>query len=491
LRKNILGTQFIIAIPGVALVLYSVHAFFVSGFGPSRGIAGLVGLVLLSLAFFDNPVRTWLAGVLQNSTKLLWKPRRSFPQKVFRIIEIAAVWAVILIVGLVGSELYVRHRDGYILSSAPPNPVTKNGYFALDVLKIWNRSFVNSRPEYFQDWPIPLTLFDSDKLTPRYFFKPNLKMALRDGQFVPAKPADPIEWSSNSWGLRGAEFSIKKAANTIRIVCLGASTTEGSQSDVETYPYFLQQVLNKRFPNAHIEVINAGFHGQDTNDLVEIYRQKVLPLKPDIIIFYEGNNDIWLPEYYATPQSCRDYGGMCWLEGFPRWYAWLYTYSAAFRSVVDKSNSPNYPPIQHTFDDTSPKPSAESYANNLRTIVKEAQAQGTVILLSSFVTVAHDGLSISYSQNPGMYNDLYQAHSPLTPGEIARVFRYVNKMSAQVAVEYGAPYVDVAATFPRDPKYFPFDLIHLTPDGNQILANSIADFLAANVLAKFEAQLKN
>src|SRR5262249_55658325 len=121
----------------------------------------------------------------------------------------------------------------------------------------------------------------------RYLFKPNLRMALRGGRFAPARQGERVYWSSNSWRFRGPEFPIEKLQGTIRIVCLGASTTEGSQADDETYPYYLQELLRAMFHGRRIEVINAGHHGQTATDLLAIFRQRVLPLRPDVVIWYE------------------------------------------------------------------------------------------------------------------------------------------------------------------------------------------------------------
>jgi len=52
--------------------------------------------------------------------------------------------------------------------------------------------------------------------------------------------------SINSHGFRGKEFSIAKPDDVIRVLTLGASSTFGFfNKDDETYPYLLEQRLNK------------------------------------------------------------------------------------------------------------------------------------------------------------------------------------------------------------------------------------------------------
>jgi len=61
---------------------------------------------------------------------------------------------------------------------------------------------------------------------------------------------------------RGADFADTPGDDTLRIVCLGDSTTFGTGSnDDETYPAQLQNILRRRYPGRNVEVINAGIPG--------------------------------------------------------------------------------------------------------------------------------------------------------------------------------------------------------------------------------------
>jgi hypothetical protein len=182
--------------------------------------------------------------------------------------------------------------------------------------KIYNKRFYEKRRKLFpRGQEIPT--FDADRPAPQYLFKPNLRMAWDGKTYGPAKAGENIFWSSNSWGFRGPEFELRKKEGVIRIVCLGASTTEGSQRDEETYPYFLQQELNRMFPDREIEVINAGHHAFIIEDLLELLRQRVFPLQPDIVLFCEATNNIQFTEFIkGVPKYCPGY---CWVN--PPWSA--------------------------------------------------------------------------------------------------------------------------------------------------------------------------
>ena len=62
----------------------------------------------------------------------------------------------------------------------------------------------------------------------------------------------------NSNGFRGAEIKDFKSNDDFRIIVIGGSTVFGTgmSSDLETFPFELQKIINDDFNN--IEVINAG-----------------------------------------------------------------------------------------------------------------------------------------------------------------------------------------------------------------------------------------
>jgi lysophospholipase L1-like esterase len=306
---------------------------------------------------------------------------------------------------------------------------------------------------------------------------------MSDGKILkPAQPGDKIFWSSNSWGFRGTEFSREKPKGIIRIVCLGASTTEGSQSDTETYPYYLQQEITKALPEKKFEVINAGHHAFGIRDLLELLKQRVFPLNPDIILFYEASNNIAFHEFVRLPRSCQI--GECWPATYGETYRWFYDHSAMFVMLTNRLGMNDRIPPQkaHWFDVSRPKKSEIAYREGLAEIVRETKKRNIAIVLSSFVTLANPNLRVSHAANPLVFDDLYKIWYPVTAGEISQIYDRFNRQSKEVAEEYGIPYADVAADFPKHLRYFPFDLIHLSPAGNRLLARKFATFLSQKVL---------
>jgi lysophospholipase L1-like esterase len=106
----------------------------------------------------------------------------------------------------------------------------------------------------------------------------------------------------NSRGYRTHEFAVPKPPGLVRVVCIGGSTTVAGRTNEETYPAELERMLRKRHPGLAVEVLNLGVSGVTTEHwLARIDR--VLALDPDVIVQYQGINDIaWrhLPRFASV-----------------------------------------------------------------------------------------------------------------------------------------------------------------------------------------------
>jgi len=101
-----------------------------------------------------------------------------------------------------------------------------------------------------------------------------------------------IQRTYNSHGFRGDEFEKEKPSDTFRIFALGGSTTFGvGAADNETWPVYLQKIMNEKITGKNIEVINFGLSGATTESYHELIKNKIGSLDPDLIIMYDGWND--------------------------------------------------------------------------------------------------------------------------------------------------------------------------------------------------------
>src|SRR3989338_8883909 len=92
----------------------------------------------------------------------------------------------------------------------------------------------------------------------------------------------------------------------VRIICIGGSTTYGYYADLgESYPAYIEQLLNNHFGNHAVEVLNGGLPGKDTKFFKEYVRKNVADQQFDIIIIDCFYNDFgaFYPFFYDPLKS--------------------------------------------------------------------------------------------------------------------------------------------------------------------------------------------
>lgn len=106
-------------------------------------------------------------------------------------------------------------------------------------------------------------------------------------------PASGHRWHHNALGFRGPEIPRIKPPGTLRIVCLGGSSTYGhtESDDAHTWPGQLQALLDETQPG-RVQVINAGVSGRNTFEMTVDMAVRLTDLQPDLYLYYESYNDV-------------------------------------------------------------------------------------------------------------------------------------------------------------------------------------------------------
>jgi len=132
---------------------------------------------------------------------------------------------------------------------------------------------------------------------------------------------------TNLQGLRGAELAIPKPAGVFRIALVGDSVVEGVglEREEDTLPVQLERLLAGR----RIEVINAATRGYNTQAEVELFRRRVLPYEPDLVIVVFVRND---------HQRLNRHAGASWSYRRPRSAERLFHASHLFRFAALRLN---------------------------------------------------------------------------------------------------------------------------------------------------------
>jgi hypothetical protein len=107
----------------------------------------------------------------------------------------------------------------------------------------------------------------------------------------------------NNLGLRAEQdYSLHKGASTFRVLVLGDSVTFGHGSVYEhSYPYLLEQRLERWRPDVDWQVWNAGVPGYNSAQELA-YLRKIGPVfRPDLVVVGFYPNDIIANEIVAEP----------------------------------------------------------------------------------------------------------------------------------------------------------------------------------------------
>jgi acyl-CoA thioesterase-1 len=84
-----------------------------------------------------------------------------------------------------------------------------------------------------------------------------------------------------------------QAGRPVTILAIGSSSTEGvgASASARSYPAQLEQILQKRWPRAHVTVVNAGVGGETAPRTVERLAERLAVERFDLVIWQVGTND--------------------------------------------------------------------------------------------------------------------------------------------------------------------------------------------------------
>ncbi len=96
------------------------------------------------------------------------------------------------------------------------------------------------------------------------------------------------------------ELPKKKPAGQLRLAVLGSSAVQLATDYETTLPGSLRTVLREKLPGRDVEVINAGIQSCVSRQSIAHLLFTVADYQPDIVILYDGFNDIMLPLNYES-----------------------------------------------------------------------------------------------------------------------------------------------------------------------------------------------
>ncbi len=106
----------------------------------------------------------------------------------------------------------------------------------------------------------------------------------------------PLPGIINQLGFHSREIPADKSKKTFRILVLGGSAVYGWKEIETSWVWYLEKNLQKKYPERDIQVINAGVSGGRSLEEFKLL-SKTIHLKPDLVIAYDGWNDLYNAHY--------------------------------------------------------------------------------------------------------------------------------------------------------------------------------------------------
>jgi hypothetical protein len=348
-----------------------------------------------------------------------------------------------------------------------------------DLFRAWNSAFAGDpcKHDFLHFAPGQLYLYDPADRQPRppYRFLPNATL--------------PSGLVTNQIGWRGAPIENPRDDKTVRIVFVGASTTLDAPHLPFSWPEFAGHWLNlwakSKGLAVHFEVLNAGRESVTSMDIAAIVRTEVLPLRPDLVVYYEGGNQFRpgsiVPTFpKAAPPQAAQAASPSWLQTAARYSALLARVEAAAGlagSGGDGHELPK-PPYQVVWPDGLDELDPDlSYPNlpvsltaiqrDLDQIRSDLASIGSVFAVSSFIWMVKDGMVLDPVRHRYILQMLNVENYPYRYRDLERLALFQNRLLAKYAAVHGLPFLDIARFEPFDPDLF-IDAVHTNYTGSHV-----------------------
>lgn len=320
----------------------------------------------------------------------------------------------------------------------------------------------------------------------------------------------------NTQGFRHpADVSRAKPGGTLRVFLMGASTAYGTGGlwthidpnfpilhDTTTIAHYLQLLLSSRIPDATIEVINAGIPSTWTHHHLIYLNQSILGYDPDAVVFVDGFNDYFMtdPDHdqfrsYAYKEHAHTIMGPPTAKSLVYGVIWWSSRKSAFihvalRTVQDASRLLSARPERRPMD------VARAFGHLQEVFPRNAlkMVERTALILNhervGSVFVLQPMLIMQGNRNgaPGIERSLYafnvESYLPGYDQFMQLAVPYVSDRVRSAVTPLGAEFLDLTYAYEGVSGQIFTDYAHLTPQGNLILAQRVAETLEPLLLAR-------
>ena len=242
-------------------------------------------------------------------------------------------------------------------------------------------------------------------------------------------------------------FPVNKLPGTVRIFCLGGSTTAGFPFEINAnFPFQLQHRLKKAFPNNVIEIVNLGISAVNSFTVLDLLPE-ILEKQPDGLIIYMGHNEFYGAFGVGSTQSVGSNRTLILTYlAFKKWRIFQLlenvigqfsnrqkpgeTAESLMQAMAARQEIPLYDPAVAQARD--------NFAANLQEIVRTAKAANVPVVLSTLVSNLRDHSpfisKFAEKQDETTRNrlnaQLLEAHGLVAAGQLEKAASLLNAVAA-------------------------------------------------------------
>ena len=285
-------------------------------------------------------------------------------------------------------------------------------------------------------------------------------------------------------------MAVVKPPGVVRIMAIGSSTTfdPAVSGDQATWPARLQFWLHQLAPSQPVEVINAGVPGYGVMDDVIRLETELFQYQPDVIILYEGHNDLagalrrgreQIPVATETPGE---------VPVVTPWGHWLSRHSLLYGKVVQRlvvlrfvsagrrarmraqAGAPS--------DEAIIESGARQFERDLTFFLTVARSLGARVVIPAMVHVS--GVGTEEERDSTLVHEWSYTVPFATPATMLRGYVRYNAMLHEIAGRFSATWVPTDSFGLAGPEWYaPGDPVHFNDRGADRMARRLADALVA------------
>jgi len=278
----------------------------------------------------------------------------------------------------------------------------------------------------------------------------------------------------NALGFRSPDLAAPKPAGVVRLAFLGGSTTycaEVSGNEL-TWPHLVWHGLSAALPTVRFDYVNAGVPGYTFDSILQAFRKRVQPLRPDVVVIYEATNDLAMDSRQLAREQQL-------VTDTPEPAFWLARHSLLWL-LLEKNMS--IARLQASADGTTgklafdPRQLSRGFEQRLRETIRAAQSVAAVVAVATFAPRLRPGQSLTEQRRAAVTSLYYMPYLSLD-GLLAGFAEY-NRVIRAVAAETGALLIAGDDQIPADDLHYA-DSVHFRDAGSRAMAARVTQALLA------------